>query len=46
MSEEVTAQVNAAIHGAGLLLQIEGYPHEEQAAHRYHKDIPFGTDYG
>lgn len=35
MSEEVTAQVDAAIQGAESLLQMEGFLHEEQANHRY-----------
>ncbi|MBC1228744.1 hypothetical protein [Listeria booriae] len=35
MSEEVTAQVDAAIQGAESLLQMEGFLHEEQVAHRH-----------
>ncbi|MBC2305883.1 hypothetical protein [Listeria booriae] len=35
MSEEVTAQLDAAIQGAESLLQMEGFLHEEQVAHRH-----------
>lgn len=35
MSEEATDKIDAAIHGAESLLQMEGFLHEEQASHRH-----------
>lgn len=35
MSEEATNKIDAAIHGAESLLQMEGFLHEEQASHRH-----------
>lgn len=35
MSEEAADKIDAAIHGAESLLQMEGFLHEEQANHRH-----------